>query len=247
MPQPNIVICNDRDALNRKTAQLLVQMTNQAIASSRRATLALSGGSTPKALYELLAAPEWRDRMEWDKLHLFLGDERYVPPDHPDSNFGMANKAMISKVPIPPQNVHRVLTELPSAEEAASNYERVLREAFATNKTPQFDIMLLGLGENGHTASLFPHTTVLKDNAHIFASVWVEEVNAYRLTLTAPVINFSKNIIFMISGASKAHVLKEILYGPYEPERLPAQLIKPVSGSLLWVVDQAAAAELPKQ
>ena len=140
-----------------------------------------------------------------------------------------------------------MLTELPSAEEAATNYERVLREAFATNKTPQFDVVLLGLGENGHTASLFPHTTVLKDNAHIFASVWVEEVKAYRLTLTAQVINFAKNIVFMVSGASKAGVLKEILYGPYEPERLPAQLIKPVSGSLLWIVDQAAAAELPKQ
>jgi len=247
MPQPNIVICSDREALNRKTAQLLVQLTGQAIVTNRRATLALSGGSTPKSLYELLATAEWRERIEWANLHLFLGDERYVPPDHPDSNFGMASKAMISKVPIPPQNVHRVLTELPSPEEAATNYERVLREAFATNKTPQFDFILLGLGENGHTASLFPHTTVLKDNAHIFASVWVEEVKAYRLTLTAQVINFAKNIVFMISGASKAGVLKAILHGPYEPERLPAQLIKPVSGSLLWIVDQAAAAELPKQ
>src|SRR5438270_5962409 len=215
MPQPNIVICSDREALNRKTAQLLVQLTGQAIAANRRATLALSGGSTPKSLYELLATPEWRERIDWANLHLFLGDERYVPPDQPDSNFRMANQTVISKVPIPPQNVHRVLTELPSPEEAATNYERVLREAFATNKTPQFDFILLGLGENGHTASLFPHTTVLKDNAHIFASVWVEEVKAYCLTLTAQVINFAIDIVFMISGVYKVGVFKVILYGHY--------------------------------
>jgi len=246
MPEHNILICNDRDALNRKAAQLIAQLSEQAIDVGKRCMLALSGGSTPKLLYELLATPEWSGRIDWAKTYLFWGDERYVPPDDPQSNYRMVKEALLSKVAIPAANVHRVHTELPSAEDAATTYERALREVFDTNKTPQFDIILLGLGENGHTASLFPYTTVLKDDAHDFAACYVDEVKQYRLTLTAPVINYARNVIFLVSGASKASVLKEVLYGDYVPDRLPAQLIKPVSGSLIWLVDKPAAAQISK-
>jgi 6-phosphogluconolactonase len=246
MEEPHLTIAADRNDLNHKAAELWVQSASQAIASSGRFSIALSGGSTPKSLYELLATPEWSKRVDWARVHIFWGDERYVPPDHPDSNYGMTNRALLSKVPVPKQNIHPVPTLLNDPSQTARAYEQELRTFFGNEGTPQFDFMLLGLGENGHTASLFPHTPVLHERKLLVASSYVDEVKAWRITLTLPVINHARLIVFLASGSGKATVLREVLDGPRDPERLPAQLVSADAGSLRWLVDKDAAAQRPK-
>ncbi|HEV2112715.1 MAG TPA: 6-phosphogluconolactonase [Terriglobales bacterium] len=245
MQNLSIKIFDDRNALNAGAAGFWQCVADNAIVARGRFSVALSGGSTPKALYELLAQSPWKESLPWSKTHIFLGDERNVPAGDPPSNFRMANEALLSKVKIPAENIHRVRTELKDPQKVAADYERTLRELFPGAPWPQIDLNLLGLGENGHTASLFPHTPVLHDDKDWIAGLYIEEVKMERITLTVPAINHSRNIAFFISGASKAQVVHDILHGPRDPERLPAQLIQAEAGNLIWLLDRPAAALLP--
>ncbi|MCU1286109.1 MAG: 6-phosphogluconolactonase [Acidobacteriales bacterium] len=242
--KPNIIVAANRDELNVVAAQFIARVAKDSIAARSRCIIALSGGSTPKLLYALLAQPEWSARFDWNRIHLFWSDERCVPIDHPDSNFAMVNKELLSKVPIPKENVHRYRTELGDASAVAADYEKTLREVFdvSADEVPRFDLTLLGLGENGHTASLFPHCPALRETERLVVADYVEEVKSWRLTFTARLINASRNIVFLISGASKAEVVRAVLNGPRKPEELPAQLINSSGdGEVTWIIDRAAA------
>jgi 6-phosphogluconolactonase len=246
-PTPHVVVCSDAAAVFGEAARRFVDAARQTMAARGRFFAALSGGSTPKGLYELLATPEWSRQVDWGKVLVFWGDERFVPPVSAQSNFGMANAALLSKVDILPSNIFRVPTEAGSAEEAAAVYEQTLRRALAAAPaaTPALDLVLLGLGTNGHTASLFPHTQVLRETGRLVAAVYVEEVKAFRITMTARLLNRARGLMFLATGGEKASVLNEVLFGEFDPERLPAQLVRPDSGDVTWIVDQAAAAQLP--
>ena len=214
-------------------------------------SVALSGGSTPRVLYELLADPNepFRARISWDTTHFFFSDERHVPPDHPDSNYRMVNEALFSRVPVPPQNIHRVPAENPNAEEVAVNYETDLRRFFREgieNRSfgeaiPAFDLVLLGLGEDGHTASIFPGSEVLQEAKRWVAAPWVEKLNTYRITMTLPLLNNGKSIVFLVTGAPKAEILREVIKTDRKPDLYPAQAISPTNGAVSWLVDEAAA------
>jgi 6-phosphogluconolactonase len=238
-----IQIAPGSDALCRMAAQEFERAAESAIRDRGRFTVALSGGNTPRALYALLAA-EYKDKLPWSKTHIFFGDERSVPPDHPESNFRMANEALLSKISIPAENVHRVRTEL-GPEAAAEDYERQLRLEFSLtgDALPRFDLILLGLGYDGHTASLFPGSAALEDKSRLAVANWVEKFNTFRITLTYPVLNHAAEDVFLVSGARKAQVLQEALKSP--ETKYPAQRVQPENGRLLWLVDQDAARLLP--
>jgi len=195
-------------------------------------TVALSGGSTPKILYQLLA-DQFQAQVPWSKTQFFWSDERHVPPDHPESNFRMAHEALLSRVPVPESNVHRVHSENPSAQEAADEYEKVI--------VPRLDLILLGLGADGHTASIFPGSDVLHETKRLVAAPWVEKLNTYRITMTLPLLNNGGSILFLVSGAEKAQIVKEVLEGP---KKYPAQFVQPTDGELIWMLDRDAAAGL---
>jgi 6-phosphogluconolactonase len=239
----------DAAALARRAAQYFAEKCAEVAAANGRARIAISGGSTPKAAFALLADPAqpWRMQMPWDKLDLWWVDERCVPPDHADSNYRMTREAMLSKVPLKPDQVHRMEGELDPAE-AAARYEMALRNGFGLKDAdlPQFDLLQLGMGPDGHTASLFPHTEALHETARLVTANHVETVkDSWRVTLTQPVINHAASVFFLISGQDKAQILKEVLLGPHDPERLPSQLIRPMGGILTLLLDSAAAALLP--
>jgi 6-phosphogluconolactonase len=238
-----IQVYPDLESLSRAAAELLVLQANLAVAARGRFSVALSGGATPRRTYELLAAPPLKDQAPWDRVHVFWGDERCVPLNDPRSNARMAQEAWLDHVPIPKDQIHPLdCTQAPAA--AAREYEARLRKFFA-GRPPRLDLVLLGLGDNGHTASLFPGLPVLEEKERWAAAVYLAEPNLYRVTLTAPLINQAAMVVFLVAGKSKAGVLQEVLHGPRDPGRLPAQLIQPQNGELLWLADLAAAARLP--
>jgi 6-phosphogluconolactonase len=242
-----IRILPDGAAIARRAAQEFVQAAASAVREKGSFSVTLAGGSTPKALYSLLVDdPTLRSQVPWDKIRLFFGDERHVPPDHPDSNFRMATEAMISKAPLKPQQVTRIKGEYPDAEQAALEYEKALREYFKLKdgEYPRFDLVLAGMGNEGHTLSLFPGTKALHADGRLVVRNWVGKLYAERITLTAPAASNAAQVIFMVAGADKAPALKAVLEGPFEPEQLPAQLIQPKNGKLVWLVDTAAGAML---
>ena len=229
--------------LFQAAAAEFARLASDAVHRSGRFTVALSGGSTPRSLYQLLASGAF-PHLPWDKTYFFFGDERHVPPDHPDSNYRMANEAMLSKVPIPAANVFRIPAEMKDADAAASTYELTLRSFFGLrpDEFPRFDLLLLGLGPDGHTASLFPGTFALAENKKLVVANWVEKFKTYRLTVTFPVLNHAAYVLFLASGADKAGILREVLENPRAD--LPSQKVGPTDGNLIWMVDRAAAAEL---
>jgi 6-phosphogluconolactonase len=238
-----IQVYPDLESLSRAAAELLVMQANQAVAARGRFSVALSGGSTPRRTYELLAAPPLKGQAPWDRVHVFWGDERCVPLDDPRSNARLAQAAWLDHVPIPKDQIHPLdCSQAPAA--AARHYEAQLRKFFA-GRPPRLDLVLLGLGDNGHTASLFPGTPALEEKARWAAAVSLARPDLDRVTLTAPLINQAARVVFLVAGKSKAEVLQEVLHGPRDPGRLPAQLIQPQTGDLLWLVDLAAAARLP--
>jgi 6-phosphogluconolactonase len=242
-----IRILADGAAIARRVAQEFVQAAAEAVRTRGSFNVALAGGSTPKALYSLLVNdPALRSQVPWDKMHLLFGDERHVPPDHPDSNFRMATETMISKAPVKPEQVTRIKGEYPDAGQAALEYEKALREYFKLKdgEYPRFDLVLAGMGNEGHTLSLFPGTKALHADGRIAVRNWVGKLYAERITLTAPAASNAARVIFMVTGADKAPALKAVLEGPYEPEQLPAQLLQPKNGKLLWLVDTAAGSML---
>jgi len=245
--QPEIIVVSNSEAMSRTAADIVIGKIKEVLANKEQFSLALAGGSTPKGLYSQIAeVPELRDRIPWHRIHFFWGDERHVPPDHSESNFRMASETMLSKLPVPAENIHRVQTELPDAAKAASEYEQELKRyvRLDAEKLPRLDCVLLGMGPDGHTASLFPGTKVLQEKRRLVVNNWVAKLNTHRITMTVPVLNNSPMVIFMVTGKDKAEVLKEILEGEYRPQLLPAQLIRPVHGRLVWLVDKAAAARL---
>jgi 6-phosphogluconolactonase len=240
-------ILADGPAIARRVAQRFVEIATKAVSHKGSFDVVLSGGSTPKTLYGLLVNDlALHSQLPWDKMHLFFGDERHVGPDDPQSNYRMAAEGMISKAPLKPEQVFRMKGEYPEAEQAATEYEQAIRAHFklSDGQFPRFDLVLLGLGSEGHTASLFPGTKALHENRRIVVHNWVGKVLMDRITLTAPVINNAANIIFMVTGADKAPALTAVLERFYEPDQLPAQLIQPTNGSLLWLVDTAAGSLL---
>lgn len=232
----------DLEALSRAAAEFFVQQAQRAMAGGGRFRVALSGGQTPRRTYGLLGQAPWRDQVRWERVHVFWGDERCVPGDDPRSNARMAREAWLDRVPIPPGQIHPIDCHQ-DPEEAAQRYEDLLRRLGA-GQSSSLDLILLGLGDNGHTASLFPGTAVLSEGQRWAAPVYVAEQNLYRVTLTAPCINRAAVVAFLVAGAGKAQVLKEVLQGPRDPQRLPAQLIQPANGALHWLVDQDAASLL---
>ena len=242
--KPEIHIVTNAEALSRTAAAEFVDRATAAVHEKSSFTVALSGGSTPKSLYALLANDTaLRERMPWGNTYCFWGDERHVPPDHPDSNYRMAYDAMLSKVPIPPANIHRIKGEYPDAEQVAHEYEQTLQSFFhlTVGQYPRFDLVLLGLGPDAHTASLFPGTKALHEQQQLVVANWVGKFYAERITMTAPVLNNAACVVFLVSGEEKALPAKAVLEGRYEPSQLPAQLIQPRHGRLVWLMDQAAA------
>lgn len=234
-----IRVCNDLEALSLAAAELFATEARHAVTARGRFTVALAGGSTPRRTYEILANESFRDLVPWQNTHIFWGDERCVPDGDIRNNAQMARQALLNHVPIPQNHVHPMACNR-SPQEAAVEYEALLRGFFATDR-PQFDLVLLGLGENGHTASLFPGTSVLDEQQHWVASVYVTEEGVHRLTLTAAAINQAALVVFLVSGASKAPILRNVLKEAQEPGNIPARLIKPANGGLLWLVDRDAA------
>lgn len=239
-----IEVAEHADALNHCAAEQFVRLTTEAVEARGRCAVALSGGSTPKNVYQLLAAPAFRARVRWGDIHFFWGDERHVSPDHPDSNYRMAVEAMLSKVPVPPANVHRVRSELPDAERAAREYEETIRACVDRAPLPRFDVIHLGIGTDGHTASLFPGSAALGERERLCVANWVEKFAGYRITLTLPILNAARAAIFIVTGAAKAPIIQQVLRDRDATPPFPAQLIRPQDGECWWMLDQAAAGEL---
>lgn len=240
-----IEVLADAGELASAAAKLFVDQAEEAVAAHGRFTVALAGGTTPNALYDRLAT-QYRDAVPWHAIHFFWGDERHVPPAHPDSNFRAAYDVMLSKVPVPGAHIHRIHAELPDAATAAAEYERTLRREFALDEAalPVFDLVLLGMGPDGHTASLFPGSDALRQTDRLVLAPWVAKVQSYRITLSLPVLNHASLVAFLVSGTGKADVLRAALEGPDRPDPLPARAVHPSGGHLLWMVDRAAAARL---
>jgi len=232
----------DLESLSRAAAALLVKQANLAVATRGRFSVALSGGATPRRTYELLATPPLVNQAPWDRVHVFWGDERCVPAGDSRSNARLAKEVWLDRVPIPGAQIHP-LNCAPDPAAAARQYEAKLREFFA-GQPPILDLVLLGLGPDGHTASLFPGTPALKESERWVAAVYVAQQDLYRVTLTAPLINQAAVVAFLVAGGAKAGVLREVLHGPRDPARLPAQLIQPQNGELRWLADLAAAGSL---
>jgi 6-phosphogluconolactonase len=242
-----VQILPDAAAIARRAAERIIESAAAAVKERGVFTISLAGGSTPKTLYTLLATdPAFKSKMPWDKTQFFFGDERHVPPDDSESNFRMANESMLSKLSLKPEQVLRIKAEYDDAEKAAKEYEQTLRSSFklSDGQLPRFDVLLLGMGDEGHTLSLFPGTKALHDNGRLVMSNWVGKFFTTRITTTAPVASNSALVIFMITKADKALALKAVLEGPYEPEQLPSQLIQPKNGKLLWLLDTTAASKL---
>ena len=242
------LVVNDAGALAREAASELARIAQRCVAAAGRFTLALSGGSTPRRLYTLLADPAqpFRAAVPWGATHVFWGDERHVPPDDAQSNYRMANEELLSRVPVPPENVHRIEGERADAAEAAAAYERELRRFFglAAGPAPRFDLVLLGMGPDGHTASLFPGSDALTVTDRLAAAPWVEKFRCYRITLTLPVFDNAAAVHFLVSGRDKAETLRAVFDPATPPDTFPCQRIRPAEGELLWLIDRPAASRL---
>lgn len=236
-------VFDDLDALARAAAEEITKSAEEAIAARGEFKIALSGGDTPKPAYRLLADKPWCDRIDWDRVDVFWVDDRHVPPNHPDSNFKMVMDTLLSQLPIPLANVYRMRTEKPDAELVAEGYERTLFDEFDLegDERPRFDLVLMGIGADGHTASLFPGSEAVRERERLVVAPWVDSLKAHRITLTLPVFNHARLALFLVSGEEKAEALKAVLEGDFQPDRSPAQAVRPEDGRLLWLVDRAAA------
>lgn len=240
-----IIVAKDKAELNRIAAKKFIEIATTAVNKNGRFAVALSGGSSPRALYSLLSA-SFREAVDWNKVFFFLGDERDVPPDSDESNFRMADETLFVPLNVSERNVFRWKTELNGPDETVNNYKRSLTEFFGlkSGDFPTFDLILLGMGPDGHTASLFPNTEALNETNETVTKNWVEKLNTWRFTFTFPTINAAKNVMFLAAGDEKADVLKEVLEGPTDCRRLPSQCINPLNGRLVWLIDSEAAKHL---
>jgi len=230
------------DDLNIAAAKFIVDMANKAITEKGKFVISFSGGQTPVKLYSILAKSPFGEQIEWGKTFIFWGDERCVPLEDERNNAHQAKIKLLDKVNIPGSNIHPIQVNL-TPPEAANKYEKEIKDFFG-DEPLQFDLVLLGLGENGHTASLFPQAKILHEQAEGVREVYVEEEKMSRITMTAPLINQAHHILFLVAGKNKAEILETVMWAPYQPEKYPAQLIKPVHGDLRWFADNAAAVPL---
>ncbi|MBV8780559.1 MAG: 6-phosphogluconolactonase [Phycisphaerae bacterium] len=235
---PEIKVMPDPQAVAHEAANRVVAAAEAAIELRGVFSIALAGGSTPEAMFKLLATDPYRSAIDWTKVHVYFGDERCVPPDHKDSNYRMARETLLSKVNIPGDNIYRIHGES-DPQEAARQYGELLKEQFGDEGG--IDLILLGMGDDGHTASLFPHTEALHETKHRCVANYVDEKKTWRITMTYPFINRADAVLICVTGAAKTDRLREVLEGPLDPERLPVQKIAPASGKLTWLLDAAAA------
>lgn len=241
-----IKIFPDAQFLAQAAVERFIEVVEGAILARGIASVALSGGSTPQMLYKLLASEPFSEQVDWARVHFFWGDERCVPPDHPDSNYYRAKTVMLDFIPVPPENIHRIPAEQ-KPEQAAEQYEETLLRFFSSLATEaersqaSFDLVLLGMGEDGHTASLFPGTPAVQELTRWVAAQYVDKLAAWRISLTPAILNRARHVIFLVSGSGKRDALQRVVYGSYQPERYPAQVIRPEQGHVLWLVDEDAA------
>ena len=250
MPRKTIadyLVYDTPQRLAHAAAEVFAKYSSDGVAARGVARIAISGGSTPKRMLALLAEEPFRSQIDWEKLRLYWVDERCVPADHADSNYRMTREQLLSKVPLAEENVFRMEGEL-NPEDAASRYEATLRNSFRLEgaEAPAFDLVLLGMGDDGHTASIFPNTSAIDAMGTLVAANHVPQKDSWRITLTWPVINHGRRVVFLVEGAAKAEVLREVLLGSYDPDRLPAQLIRPENGQIGLLLDAEAARRLPK-
>lgn len=237
----NIGIYPDIDALSREAAQYVVRVANESIVTHGRFSIALSGGTTPKKLYGLLGGEPYRSQINWALVHIFWGDERCVPPDSPDSNYKMAHEVLLSNIPVPVSQVHRMPAEMADRNAASEQYVLEMQRTFGTNGIPNFDLIQLGMGPEGHTASLFPHQASLHEQRRLVMPVSVPKPPPDRLTFTPPILNAARNVLFLVTGSDKAEALHAVLEGPYQPDEYPAQIVRSTSGEVVWMLDMEAA------
>jgi len=244
-PSAEIRVLTTPQELSEVAAEELVRCAKESVNERGRYTIALSGGTTPKNLFNLLATNA-RSVLPWDRTFFFWGDERHVPPTDPESNYRMAEDTMLSKIPVAAGNVFRIPAENPDAAAAAEAYEQTLRKFFQLKpgEVPVFDLIILGMGPDGHTASLFPNSPGLQEKSRLVIANWVEKLKTSRLTLTLPVLNAARCVVFLVSGTDKAAILRTVLEEDAPPEQYPSKLIKPQNGRLIWLLDRAAASEL---
>ena len=238
------------ELLARAAAERFVALAGKATSRSGAFRVALAGGTTPRRLYALLAEDSYSARVPWDGVHFFWGDERCVPPDHEQSNYRMAREELLDRVPVPADQVHRMRGEL-QPELAASKYEKLLRQQLSPDGSEKtlgrFDLVLLGMGDDGHTASLFPGTPALAETERWVVGQYVEKLEAWRITLTPPLLNAAHHVLFLVEGQGKAARLHEVLEGESHPDQLPAQLVRPTAGELVWMLDRPAASGLKER
>jgi 6-phosphogluconolactonase len=246
MPEPRVVVYSDLEDLSRAAAELFVETARVRSAEAGVFFVALSGGSTPRRLYELLATRPYADRTYWNGIHLFQVDERCVPPDHPESNFRMIREALLAPIRVPRGSFHRIAGELEDPAEAAHQYALELAQVIPAREggIPRFDLVFLGMGEDGHTASLFPGSPGLVQTQMWTIPSQPGSGGLWRVTLTLPVLNAAAHVVFLVSGGKKAEILGEVLEGPHQPHKLPAQGVRPAHGQLTWYLDRAAASRL---
>ncbi len=234
----------DSDTLSRDAAQYVVRLANEAIVSHGRFTIALSGGNTPRKLYGMLGDEPYRSQIDWALVDIFWSDERCVPPDSEDSNYLLAQQVLLNKIPIPAAQIHRMPADEPDRDAASQAYTDEMRRVFATNGIPGFDLIQLGMGPEGHTASLFPHQASLHEQQRLVMPVSVPKPPPPRLTFTPPILNAAHNVLFLVTGADKADAVQAVLEGASNPDEYPAQIVRPTHGEVVWMLDTKAASAL---
>ncbi len=240
-----VVVYPDNDILSHQAARYIVRLASECIVTHGRFTIALSGGSTPKKLYGLLGSDPYRSQIDWSLVEIFWSDERCVPPDNEDSNYFMAQQVLLSHVPISASQVHRMPGEQPDRDAAAQAYALEIQRTFGTNGIPNFDLLQLGMGPDGHTASLFPHHDSLHEQQRLVIHVSnAPKPPPDRLTFTPLLLNAAHNVLFLVTGSDKADAVQAVLEGPYQPDQYPAQIVRPKNGEVVWMLDTAAAAKL---
>ncbi len=243
----NVVIFSDGDKLSHAAAAYVVQIAGDSIAAHGNFTLALSGGSTPKKLYTLLASEPYRSQIDWTRVEIFWSDERCVPADDPESNYRLAQEVMLCKLPIAAKQIHRMPADEADRNAAAHAYTQEMRQVFGTDGTPSFDLIQLGMGPEAHTASLFPHQASLQEQQRLVMSVSVPKPPPPRLTFTPVLLNAAHHVLFLVTGAEKAEAVQAVLEGEQRPEEYPAQIVQPHNGDVTWMLDAAAAAKLSRK
>jgi 6-phosphogluconolactonase len=242
----HIAIYPDIHTLSLQAAEYIVRIANESIALHGRFTIALTGGTTPGELYGLLGNEPYRSQIDWQLGHVFWGDERCVPRNNPDSNFHLAHEVLLKKIAIPESQIHPMPADQPDREAASQAYTVEMQRAFRTSGTPSFDLIHLGMGPEGHTASLFPHQASLHEKQRLVMPVSVPKPPPDRLTFTPPLLNAARNVLFLVTGSEKADALQAVIEGEYQPEEYPAQIVRPTNGEMVWMLDRAVAQKIQR-